>query len=700
MNITKTTTRTAAMLAAATVATGATLSTSASTVTISVPVVTDYMLDQAFANGCVSGAADVSELCAADDLLIDGVGRLIIDQDLKTAGFAGEIHVNAGATLRVTVNGALGDTSHGTFVADGATFETLAASGVTFDFRGEPLSFAGAGVDGMGALKALSTTLQYNGAWGGTDLTMAGDAKVFSDSDQNQVFLLRDSNATLNMNGHTLTIAGRNQNAGLTFRAVISNPGDIVTTNVHLMVRRQAVFPGGASHTLRLEAGSRMQLYECGAGTRANRTWKILVPPSGTATPINIDRSAAVWNGPVEFQRAATVAAPYSCEFGGSMTASALVTFEGYEPYGRQTITLSASTNDLRGGVVATAADVQLGASGAADARFYAGLNYGTRTDLTKWTDAFYEANGTAPVTNKVVLDFSDLADGQTAPSSGLSTYYTGYIWNPSSSSVVWRFASYSSRRAGMKFDDYAAFPNNYVVQQDKDDIKFGNVTLKPGANKFAFRLSTSSTLTRLFTVAPSSSPSWPTTLPVAYCTTSTTSTDPADFSPLADPGDGSVLRIAEEGTDYWDELAAAAQKAQAWASLAVADGETINVGQIPLTVGNLSGFPAIASTYVNTKADAFTVTGTWSVLADDVLKGDKIDSDVAIVFGMGATLEIVGVKGLDEGEYVIAQSDVSVTGVPALDATSARYATLSIAANGKSLVLKVRKPATTILIR
>ena len=703
MNIT-TTKRTAAMLAAATVATGATLSTPASTVTISVPAVADYTLAEAFANGCVSGASDVAALCAADDLQIDGAGRLIIDQDLKTAGFAGDIHVTAGATLRLAVTGALGDTAHGTFVAGGATLETLASGGTSLDFYGEPVSFAGTGVDGTGALKALSTTVQRNGAWGGSVLTMTGDATISQATHQNQLFPIGDSASTLNMNGFDLTIVGLHPNDNLTFRPTISNPGNIVATNVHLVVRHQAVFPGGAAHTLTISANARLQLFSCSEATRGNRTWTISIPQGGLSDALNVASAAAWWNGPIEFGCTSSVPVPFNLTLASPVTATAPVAFCG--PSGLPTtVTLPSSGNVFQGGITLQDAVLKLD-SGENDGRFYAGLNYGTRTDISPWTQAYYETSGNYPVTNKDVLNFNDLQDSTVAPSTGMSTFYSGYIWNPSNTPVTWRFASYSSRRAGLKFFYYTeqtGTPDSrdYAVQQDKDNIKFGNFTLQPGANKIEYRLSTSATMTRLFSTSPSDSPTWPNTLQVAYCTTSTTSTDPADFQPLADPGDGSVLRIAVEGTDYWNELAAANDKSQTWGGLAADDGETVDVGQSDVTVGSLDGAPAITSRFSIAPAETFTITGTWTLDADVVADGARLESVPALVFAPGATLAVPGYKALANGyEYTIAHSAKGIDGVPAFDSKTAQYCSVRISADGKSLLLKSVLPATVISLR
>ena len=71
-----------------------------SVVTISVPVGQQVTLEEAFSKSFVEGATDYAGLLAADDLIVAGAGRLVIDENLKTAEYKGEVHVKKGATLR------------------------------------------------------------------------------------------------------------------------------------------------------------------------------------------------------------------------------------------------------------------------------------------------------------------------------------------------------------------------------------------------------------------------------------------------------------------------------------------------------------------------------------------------------------------------------------------------------------------------
>ena len=280
--------------------------------TVTLPNGATNTLSEAFANGYVTsseGAATAAGLNAAEDLRVTGGGRLEINVDLKSAGFAGEVHVLPGAVLRLTANGALGDTAHGTFVADGATLETecLDTSAQSkLDFAGEKLSFAGTGVDGVGALVARTpTTYERNGVWGGTILTMTGDAMI-TQVGQYQDFPNNGANNSLDMNGHTLTLFDTNGGGEFCFRAVIKNPGHIVLLNAQVSMNDNANLAGDASNTFTITDTGRLDLYSC--TTVGRKKWTLRVPETCTRPMVvQTSNNGGIWDGPIVVERSLVV---------------------------------------------------------------------------------------------------------------------------------------------------------------------------------------------------------------------------------------------------------------------------------------------------------------------------------------------------------------------------------------------------------
>ncbi len=295
------------------IAVGLVPAVSAVTYTATLPSGATNTLEEAFANGYIAaseGDATLAGLYGASDFVVTGGGRLEINVDLNGAGYAGEIHVEPGAMLRITANGALGDTAHGTFVAAGATLENecLDTSGNSkLKFSGEHLTFAGTGVDGLGALVARTPEKQErDGVWGGTVLTMTGDATIAT-ANGYQDFPNNSRDNTLDMNGHTLTVRGiPNANGvypgNVCLRPVVTNPGHIVITNCYVSINDYAKLPGGAEHRLTLAKDSSLELYA--STTAGQKTWTLYIPSSNQVTlPLKTSNEGGVWDGPIVADR-------------------------------------------------------------------------------------------------------------------------------------------------------------------------------------------------------------------------------------------------------------------------------------------------------------------------------------------------------------------------------------------------------------
>lgn len=282
------------------------LASSAATYTVTLPHGTTNTLDEAFSNGCVAaseGEATLAGLYGASDFRITGSGRLEINVDLKTAGYAGDIHVETGATLRITANGALGDTAHGTFVADGATLENEcldSSANNQLDFSGEPLTFAGNGVAGVGALVARTASMnERNGVWGGTVLTMTGDAMISTVSGY-QDFPNNSSNNSLDMNGHTLTVRGIPNASGtwpgnVCLRPVVTNPGHIVLSNCYATMNENANLGGTAENTFTVGIGCRFELYN--AAVTNKKKWTLQIVEDAHSVPLQMSAGGGYWDG-------------------------------------------------------------------------------------------------------------------------------------------------------------------------------------------------------------------------------------------------------------------------------------------------------------------------------------------------------------------------------------------------------------------
>ena len=772
--------------------------------TVTLPAGVTNTLAEAFANAYVTTSEpteDVSYegLCAAADLRIAGAGRLEINQDLKSAGYTGEVHVVAGAILRITANGALGDIDHGTFVADGATLENECldtSANSKLDFAKEHLTFAGTGVDGLGALVARTLSKQErNGVWGGTYLTMTGDATI-STVNGYQDFPNNSSANSLNMNGHTLTVRGFDTATGATpggvcLRPVVTNPGHIVITNCGASINSFADLGGGATNTFTLLNRGTLELYDCTLAGK--KKWTLVISEKASKTSLTSSSNGGCWDGPIVVQRDGLQ--PYlnsqkndngttnvnHSVYAGKMSVKGPFSISNGMGAVRPSLTLSSSENDFKGivevgtsvtlklpvdgalscttAVVYKAAAVELdpavtyerlpimtfkdsatvtgGAAGTCagavkngagdvswnsgvgfrtldlnegklsldralpDQAFYAGLSYGFDTNFTGWSggtrpsnSGFY--NNLYIPTNKVVVDFSDVrpyAERRSFP-GGTATYWTGYIMNPESTNVTWRFASCIRYLALLKING-----NKIIEKQPAGGVGFGNATLKPGANVFVLHTGSDGDC---YTYIPSGT-TWTNGSAFAVSKTSTTSEDSADFEPLADPGDGSVLRCALENTPHWIELG------EAWSNeyfsverLTGAAGTTLGLGNRRLHAARLEGVTTVEGrTGGSFRLPGLTVTDTWSVSGADLAAGKKLSCGPELTFADGAQLEIVGGRALRKsGKVTIAESDLPIVGLPTVVSTDGSVFELSKSADGCKLFLEYVHPGLLLLIR
>jgi len=783
---------------------------SAATYTVTLPAGVTNTLAEAFANTYVTsseGTPTPEGLYGASELSVTGGGRLEINVDLKTAGFAGEIRVKPGATLRITAKGALGDTAHGTFVESGATLENECldtSANNLLDFAGEPLTFAGAGVDGVGALVARTPVKQErNGVWGGTVLTMTGDAMI-STVNGYQDFPCNSSNSSLDMNGHTLTVRGISNAQGVQpgnvcLRPVVTNPGHIVISNCNASINNDANLGGSSANVLTVGKGCRFELYSAPAADR--RKWTLNIHPEASSACLQTTSLGGRWDGPIVFpacatpwnfglqgQKATPVITNHSTLAGVITSAARLQFFNSSTALPDSYLTLTSPENSFAKGVAfanlhltldvdgalprncgtavvqsasidfnpsvaayalpvlcvsnsATIGDargswagvikrqagtlaynsaltfpeltleggtVKMGSAGTGKA-WYAGLHYGYDDKFDAWyssdptkriaNQVFYNENF-AIATNKVVYDFSDLKVKKTASGSG--TMYTGYIMNNGASDVTWRFASCCKTLAYLKVNDVKT-----IARQGDGEVAFGNAVLHPGANSFKYVIGSNGGPT--IPNPPSNNANWTNGWGFAVSKTSTTSTDPADFVELSDPGDGSVLRIAEPGSAYEHELAVAYTNgfARSVGCVTAAKGTTLDLCDGGWTVARVEGPLAVTSTDTDAYAPmpSFTVSDTLAAAGADLVAGDRLACDAQLAFASGAKIAISGGKAAfrtaPDKRAAVATSRVPITGAaPVVESDDGAMFRSEFSADRKTLSVVFIPSGSVLVIR
>lgn len=689
----------------------------ADTATITVPADQDKTLDEAIAAGYMTGVADYAGLLAASDLVVNGAGRLIIDKDLNTDGYAGEVHVAAGSTLRLTTSGALGDTAHGTFVADGATLETWTDGAAnTLGFKGEPLSFAGAGVDGEGALVSLTTANEQRyGAWGGTVLTMTGDAMVRLKGARSNIDFPYNSLSTssIDMNGHTLTLCGPGGKNYYTVpvRLNVSNPGHIVASNkMYVSMNYNNYLRGTTNNTFTLDRDSRLDFFQCtNSGVKA---WTLIVKGEAERNAMLSSSGGGWWDGPVRWlgsgadilyavksssttRNTTTFAGPYTTDRGLDITNTT-----ADANYPKPVVAFTGRGNRIGGRLRATDVTVKfeelnpsIGALNLVNAKMtfnryvISGLWKGTNQAYISWN------NTSAPEETRCRMDFMnnyypsakipsewtyytnaiaygpDVAMEATKPMYGKTTLvtYSGYLWNNTGKTQRITFLTHVSAyfRIAILREDGTTWngPSRTDVNASGGPTA---VLLTPGPHRIAMAFAlhdgkggVNSALSGDYGI-------------MYYMGDSaSTSTDPADYQPFMDPGDGSLLTRFIPDTDEYDELGIfGAEPAELTSSVTGYGDSTLSLCGGNYSVGSVTGALTVVNAAMPHTANvAFTVKDELVCRAADLLAGEHLVVTGALKFAQESILSVTDPKTLPQsGTYVVAESTEAITGAPSGD--------------------------------
>ena len=724
----------------------------ADNVNISVPEGKDVTLIEAIDNG-YAGSYDYEALLKAEGLVVSGQGRLIIDKDIKTDGFTGEIRVKSGSILRVAVSGALGDTSKGTYVEAGATLETFTSEAQnTLSFRGEPLTFAGTGVNGEGALVALSTAYnQRAGCWGGTILTMTGDAMIRVATSKMVDFPTQSPNAseTIDMNGFTLTLCGPGTTSYSTLpvRMNVIDPGHIVVSNkLTVSLNDQNNFGGTSENTFTVGKTAKLDLFGCNSSGK--KFWTLKVSPDAPDNAI-VSSAGGVWDGPIEWKdtgrmflaMATDNASGNTTVFAGGVDIPGDLdvtnnTKSANRDWPTPVLSLQGKNNRVGGTLNLMELDAEIGETNPqiGKIRLYksclalknskhsmdrygnAGLWKGTK-GFSVWSGddsntcmSFFK--GSECITNSVALGADD-AMTSTAANYGEHTVvtYSGYIWNNDyqSESRVITFVNNAKNAS----DIYVVQSNTgtkLTVAEWQDDKKISDyqgegkflitgMRLIPGPHKIEIRLV-------LNGGKGGANGKFSDAYGIMYRWGSSTSdsTDPADYSPLMDPGDGSLFTRTIPGSDEYEALGFGGNALLSPTASISGDGDSLLSLSGRYSVDSVEGPFYISNKKLPLCMDTIFSIGKQMICnASDIIAGRHLIVTGALDFAEGAVVSIEPkVKDFPAGEgYVLAESTESITGLPALETpTGPREITITVSEDRKKLLMGVKVYGTVISVR
>ena len=236
-----------------------------------------------------------------------GEGRLVIECDLLTPGYAGAILVEKGY-LRLRNDGACGTSAGGVTVCSGATLEgDPSYKSGSLLFTNEPLTFEGFGVDGVeGAVKMLNKSPSTWNFFTSGKKTMTGDALWVG------LTRLDVRKGTFDMGGYTLYTS----NSVAFVQMSVTNPGKIVNlpSESSLVIESFAQLNGGETNELVLMGGA----MEWKKFTEP-QNWTLVASNNASVRPTvdhalsrtNLASALALnrWNGPIHIAKGAKLTA-------------------------------------------------------------------------------------------------------------------------------------------------------------------------------------------------------------------------------------------------------------------------------------------------------------------------------------------------------------------------------------------------------
>lgn len=274
---------------------------------------------------------------------------------------------------------------------------------------------------------------------------------------------------------------------------------------------------------------------------------------------------------------------------------------------------------------------------------------------------------------------------------------YSGWLWNDTGADETWTFAG----AAGTLFSVWVGDTRIFRTGWDGKTIAKAKTTLKPGANRF---------VATVYNSASGADPRWHPGVTNGVWNVPNfglgyrkgdwvDDVNVADFSPLMDPGDGTLLtyRRPEDvecplpTTDWVEPYGNAGAT---FTNICVRYGAALDLGGAAYAVDTLSGVPVIQN------CPTFTVKGTLALETANVARGRKLETSGVLAFAEGAQITLdEPMADVATGDYPLVEATGGVTGAPTLP-RSAEYRLWRVETTAVGVTLQRLPKGTAILLR
>lgn len=621
----------------------------------------------------------LADLSSVTSLVIDCMG--VVTSDVALAGWSGDLRIRPQSVFEVTADGALGTADGAIFIEDGGQLKMSVMTKATWKQTKKTCYFNGEGPDGNGALYSISAQHEVENCLWPYNLVMTGDA-LWKAANNYQMDV---NKGTLDMNGHTLRygVSGRFDNIQ------IKHPGHIVHFFGGMLIQGGCDFGGGDTNTITVQKGATMRQW----GGPGVTPWTAIFKPGSSLYPGA--GSGNQWQGPVVLEEMVPMERWTEwpgMTFYGPVSGPGGIFSANKGVYGeRMTLRFVCPTNDFRrgsvtkegagelvyaSGVGADLLDVKGGSVRFAcdDKGLYRGIVQGTKEEdvaLAAFKAMSVPSNGWAA--------FPEYS--YPAMNSSWKNYmcvvYTGYLWNRSGADAVWTF--------GACIDDRARLIINGETVLDCtawNDLKFAQATLRPGANRFEWRLCNDT--------GPaggsngSGTLNWEAAKGLAYHVGATDSKDPADFTAFTADDAGTLFTFTDGTVESRQALL------PVFGTVRLAAGTTLDLGGVDYTVKTIGGVGTVAG-------GPLTVTERLVAPAAALKAGGVLTVEGTLAFGAGCVLDVDEPETLTHVNELVVATAGTIAGRPALSPALKAANWIVVCADGK---VTLRRSGLAIVFR
>ncbi len=254
---------------------------------------------------------------------------------------------------------------------------------------------------------------------------------------------------------------------------------------------------------------------------------------------------------------------------------------------------------------------------------------------------------------------------------------YTGYLWNRSGADAVWTF--------GACIDDRARLIINGETVLDCtawNDLKFAQATLRPGANRFEWRL---------YNIEGGAGGSngggtlnWEAAKGLAYHVGATDSKDPADFTAFTADDAGTLFTFTDGTVESRQALL------PVFGTVRLAAGTTLDLGGVDYTVKAIGGVGTVAG-------GPLTVTERLVAPAAALKAGGVLTVEGTLAFGAGCVLDVDEPETLTHVNELVVATAGTIAGRPALSPALKAANWIVVCADGK---VTLRRSGLAIVFR